>query len=119
MSGKPAARLTDMHTCPQTEGHIPHVGGPIVQGSPNVLINGWPAARVGDKLTCIGPSDEIMDGSTTVFINDKPAARMGDMTVHGGVIIAGCSTVLIGDTGKGTPCPRQASAMNAPFYDPS
>ena len=36
----PAARLTDMHTCPmQTPGlpPIPHVGGPIVgPGVPNV-----------------------------------------------------------------------------------
>ena len=26
----------------------------------------------------------------------QPAARMGDMTAHGGVIILGCPTVLIG-----------------------
>jgi len=26
----------------------------------------------------------------------KPAARMGDMTAHGGSIVAGCPTVMIG-----------------------
>lgn len=35
---KPAARATDMHTCPQVTGIVPHVGGPIVMGAPTVLI---------------------------------------------------------------------------------
>jgi uncharacterized Zn-binding protein involved in type VI secretion len=35
-------------------------------------------------------------GSMTVLISNKPAARMGDQTAHGGVIVVGCPTVLIG-----------------------
>jgi uncharacterized Zn-binding protein involved in type VI secretion len=93
---KPAARITDTHTCPAFDGPIPHVGGPIVMGSPTVLIGGLPAARVTDQATCVGPSDVIMMGSLTVLINGLPAARMGDPTAHGGVIAAGCPTVLIG-----------------------
>jgi uncharacterized Zn-binding protein involved in type VI secretion len=31
-----------------------------------------------------------------VLIGGQPAARMGDMTAHGGVIIVGQPTVLIG-----------------------
>ena len=93
--GKPAARITDMHTCP-----LPiHVGGPVITGSSNVFIGGMPAATVGDQCTCVGPPDTIIQGSSSVFINGKPAARMGDMTSHGGVIIGGCGTVLIGDLG--------------------
>jgi uncharacterized Zn-binding protein involved in type VI secretion len=93
---KPAARITDMHTCPESDGPVPHVGGPIISGSPNVLIGGLPAARVTDKLTCVGPPDVIAMGSPTVLINGLPAARMGDQTAHGGVIVDGCGTVLIG-----------------------
>ena len=45
----PAARITDMHTCPMFDGPKPHVGGPILPpGAPTVLIGGLPAARVGD-----------------------------------------------------------------------
>ena len=93
--GKPAARVGDMHTCPVP----PHVGGPIITGSPNVFIGGLPAATVGSMCTCTGPPDTIVQGSSSVFINGKPAARMGDMTAHGGVIIGGDFTVLIGDSG--------------------
>jgi uncharacterized Zn-binding protein involved in type VI secretion len=46
--------------------------------------------------TCVGPPDIIALGSFTVLIGGLPAARMGDITVHGGVIILGCFTVLIG-----------------------
>lgn len=99
--GKPAARITDMHACPMvTPGvpPVPHVGGPILPpGCPTVLIGGLPAARVGDMATCVGPPDAIIPpGSPTVLIGGMPAARMGDMTAHGGVIVVGCPTVLIG-----------------------
>jgi uncharacterized Zn-binding protein involved in type VI secretion len=30
------------------------------------------------------------------MIGNMPAARMGDMTAHGGVIVLGCFTVMIG-----------------------
>jgi uncharacterized Zn-binding protein involved in type VI secretion len=55
-----------------------------------------PAAVVGDMCTCTGPPDTIAAGSATVFIGGKPAARMGDSTAHGGSIVAGAPTVLIG-----------------------
>ena len=95
-----AARLTDMHVCPmQTPGlpPIPHVGGPIIgPGVPNVLIGKMPAAVLGDSLVCVGPPDSIIKGSATVMIGGKSAARMGDSTAHGGSIILGCPTVMIG-----------------------
>lgn len=96
----PAARLTDMHTCPMvTPGvpPVPHVGGPVVgPGCPTVLIGKLPAARVGDSLVCVGPPDAIVKGSATVMIGGMPAARMGDTTAHGGAIVLGLPTVLIG-----------------------
>lgn len=96
----PAARVTDMHTCPmQTPGTppIPHVGGPIVQpGGPTVLICNMPAACVGSTMVCVGPPDVIAKGSATVMICGVPAARMGDNAAHGGSIVAGAPTVMIG-----------------------
>ena len=95
--GAPAARITDMHVCPMVTGTVPHVGGPVLPpGEATVLIAGMPAARVGDMATCTGPPDSIVMGSATVFIGGMPAARMGDTTAHGGSIVAGAPTVLIG-----------------------
>jgi len=92
-----AARITDMHVCPMVTGTVPHVGGPILPpGEPTVLIGGMPAACVGDNCVCTGPPDSIVAGSGTVLIGGKPAARMGDSTAHGGVIVLGCFTVIIG-----------------------
>ena len=96
-----AARVGDMHICPMqtpaTSGPIPHVGGPVLPpGCPTVLIGGMPAASVGDMAVCVGPPDTIVRGSATVFIGGRPAARIGDATAHGGQIVSGCPTVLIG-----------------------
>jgi uncharacterized Zn-binding protein involved in type VI secretion len=96
----PAARITDMHVCPMvTPGlpPIPHVGGPICGPcAPNVLIGKLPAAVVGDLCVCIGPPDTIAKGSATVMIGGRPAARMGDTTAHGGNIVLGLPTVMVG-----------------------
>jgi len=93
----PAARLSDFHTCPMFTGVVPHVGGPIVGPAvPTVMIGSQPAAVIGDVCTCVGPPDSIVKGSSTVFIGGRPAARMGDQTAHGGVIVQGFPTVMIG-----------------------
>jgi uncharacterized Zn-binding protein involved in type VI secretion len=93
-----AARINDMHVCPMVNpGGAPHVGGPVLPaGCPTVLIEGMPAARMGDLCFCSGPPDTIIIGSGTVLIGGAPAARLGDSTAHGGTIIAGAPTVLIG-----------------------
>jgi len=76
---------------------IPHVGGPVTgPGMPTVLIGNLPAARVGDMLVCVGPPDTIIKGSATVMIGGFPAARVGDTTAHGGTILMGAPTVMIG-----------------------
>jgi uncharacterized Zn-binding protein involved in type VI secretion len=92
----PAARLGDMHVCPMVTGIVPHVGGPITVGFPQVMIGFMPAARVGDMATCVGPPDIIAMGSFTVMIGGMPAARVGDMTAHGGTITVGFPQVMIG-----------------------
>jgi uncharacterized Zn-binding protein involved in type VI secretion len=102
----PAARIGDMHVCPIVvpgTPPIPHVGGPVLAGSPNVVIGSMPAARVGDQTICTGMGipDPIAKGSATVMINGMPAARIGDLTSHGGSVVAGFPTVIIGDSSNG------------------
>ena len=90
----PAARVGDLHACPVGT----HVGGPVrPPGSASVIIGGQPAARAGDRATCAGPADLISQGSPTVFIDGRPAARVGDRCGHTGLIVTGCSTVIIGN----------------------
>jgi type VI secretion system secreted protein VgrG len=102
MVGFPAARLTDLHVCPMFTVLVPHVGGPIAgPGAPTVLIGKMPAARVTDMCVCVGPPDMIAKGSATVFTMKMPQARILDNCVHGGVIVLGCFTVLVGDGGGG------------------
>ena len=97
---QPAARSGDMHICPMVIPGlppVPHVGGPVTgPGCPTVLIGSMPAAVVGDLCICTGPPDVIVTGSASVLIGGKPGARMGDSTAHGGAIMAGLPTVLIG-----------------------
>jgi uncharacterized Zn-binding protein involved in type VI secretion len=98
----PAARVTDMHTCPMVTVLVPHVGGPIIPPCcPTVLTGGLPQARVTDMLICVGPPDMIVKGSAGVFVGGLPAARIGDVTAHGGVIVTGLPTVIIGEVGSG------------------
>ena len=92
VSPGPYARVGDIADCPADIHGCPacphHVKGPILTGSPEVLIDGRPAARVGDTgthATCCGPNRfEIAEGDASVLINGKPAARIGDKTKHCG-----------------------------------
>lgn len=93
----PASRLGDMHVCPAVcPPPAPHVGGPITSASGDVIIVGAPAARLGDSAVCACASDSIVAGSGTVMINGKPAARIGDSCAHGGAVVVGAPTVMIG-----------------------
>jgi hypothetical protein len=64
---------------------------------PTVLVGGSPLARVSDFATCPGPPDVIMMGAATVLAGGLPAARMTDLCAHGGTIMVGFPTVLIGE----------------------
>lgn len=103
--GFPAARKGDMHLClktfPAGPIQIPHIGGPINgPGIPTVKIGGMEAAVKDDMCSggceLLEPGNKITKGSVTVKIGGKPAARMLDTTKHGGFIILGCFTVMIG-----------------------
>jgi uncharacterized Zn-binding protein involved in type VI secretion len=79
---------------------IPHVGGPILEGVPNVTIDGLAAAVLGSQALCAGAPpgvfDAIIKGSATVNIGGRPAARVGDSTAHGGNVVMGAVNVNIG-----------------------
>ncbi|MCX7283418.1 MAG: PAAR domain-containing protein [Novosphingobium sp.] len=114
--GKPAARITDMHTCPMVNGTVPHVGGPILPPAAIKVLTGClPQARIGDKAVCVGPPDVIALGSFTVLVQGSPAARMGDMTAHGGVIVLGQMNVLIGDAGSASLGGLAQALVNLPI----
>lgn len=98
----PAARIGDVHVCPMVNGVVPHVGGPLSgPGAPTVMIGGKPAAIVGDLAVCVGPPDSAVMGEPTVKINHQMALRMGDSTAHGGTVMMGCPTVMIGSSVQG------------------
>ncbi|GAA0774866.1 hypothetical protein E1180_02050 [Roseibium denhamense] len=102
----PAARVTDLTACPMfvpATPPIPHIGGPIIPPCcPTVLTGGLPQARVSDQAVCAagGPAT-IVTGAWNVLVDDRPAARILDMTSHGGRIITGMPTVLIGTQSGG------------------
>jgi uncharacterized Zn-binding protein involved in type VI secretion len=70
IGGMPAWRArSDPHTCPlQEPGPVPHVGGIVQMGSTTVLINNFPAARMGDVIVESGPPNTIAMGCPTVLI---------------------------------------------------
>ncbi|HEV8678710.1 MAG TPA: M91 family zinc metallopeptidase [Stellaceae bacterium] len=111
----PAARITDMHICPMVTGVVPHVGGPIIPPcEPTVLTGFLPQARITDKLICVGPIDVIVQGAMSVLVGGLFAARIGDQCAHGGKIIVGWPTVIIGDPAMTNPA---AAAMMQKIAD--
>ena len=66
--------------------------GVITQGSPDTMIGGKPAARVGDSTATGGP---VVEGSRDVFINGRPAAIVGGANGCGGIVVGGSSNVFI------------------------
>lgn len=116
-----AARLNDIGS-----GHDCFPETPITEDSPDVIINGQPAARRGDTVLLHGcpcpnaphgvHSRKIAEGSSTVIINGKNAARIGDGINCGGVIFSGSGNVIIGDTPHRSPvqeCAKQAALSRA------
>lgn len=69
IGGQPAWRaMVDAHTCPVVSGVVPHAGGVVMKASLTVYINNLPAARVGDQIVEVGPTNAIAQGCPTVHI---------------------------------------------------
>jgi len=97
MAGMAACQVGSLHTCPMMNGPIPHVGSTLVTPmAPTVLVGGLPIGTVGAMCVCVGPPDAVAAGSTFVFAGGLSVARMGDSTTHGGAMMLGLMTVLVG-----------------------
>lgn len=94
---KPAAFLGSLHVCPQVTVIVPHVGGPVIGTAATVLVAGPPAVNINDMAVCVGPPDKVAAASGTVSAKGKPMARMGDSCQHGGMIVLGMPTIIVGD----------------------
>ena len=89
------SRKGDYHQCPKvTENNLPHIGGPILEGSSNVLINSMPAARLNDKAFCNFETDYLSQGINGIIINNKPAVSKQLMTQHQGIVNEGSLDVM-------------------------
>ncbi len=104
---KPFSRLGDQSLVPEDTHHLPcctHTCiGPATTGSPNVIVNGQPALRVGDEGVhekCCGPNTWVaVKGSTTVIVNGRQAHRLNDEDEHcggPGFMVEGSPDVLVG-----------------------
>ncbi len=94
-----AARIGDTVATGHGCDTVTAIAGP---GSPTVLINGTPAARVGDLTVphtigvppiCVAHTSPII-GASTVLINGSPAAKVGD-SVCSGTITGGSPNVIV------------------------
>ena len=79
----------------------------IVTGSPDVFIDGKPAARrdditasfqkmEGKKVVVVTSTILEPSGTPTVFINGKPVAQIGTPMTNGARIVTGSESVFIG-----------------------
>jgi len=100
--GMPQSRLGDLGTgtcCRHSSPTCIGMSGIIIQGSPTVLTNGLPSARLGDiVLGHCGHIGTVITGSATVRANGLPKARLGDAFsgCFFGVISSGSGNVLTG-----------------------
>jgi len=88
MSGKPAARLGDAVACPKCGSTA------LVQGSADVTFDGLSAATLGHACGCGAALSAAV--IPNVLINGRPAAVLGSLTSHGGVVVGGSGSVIIG-----------------------
>lgn len=72
--------------------------GVITTGSPDVFINGKPAAIATDSMVACDDdgSQQMAEGSSRVYINGLPAARIGDRTTCDAKVMTGSGNVRIG-----------------------
>lgn len=105
-------------------------GGPITLGCFTVLIELFPAARVGDLLACpiVAPIPHasgliIWPGALNVLIAGQPAARRADLALclpsFPNVLIGACSTVDIGPSALTPPFPPFITIPDGTFSGPA
>lgn len=88
-----AARVGDPHDCPKHSRSI-DIKGP---GAQTILIEGKPAALVGDIVDCrLARDGTLTTGHVHVAFQGKQPATFGSSTSHGGVVTGAATTVVLG-----------------------
>ena len=82
-----------------TTGHGCHPPQNIVEGSPDVFLNGLAVARVGDRVsshTCGSNTHDgvIMAGVSNIFVNGQEIALIGSPVSCGGAVAQGSSDTV-------------------------
>lgn len=86
----------DQHYCPQSNGPgNPHIGGTIIEGSPNVTINDKPIARHHDSALCQTQPNSIISQLTSISVNGRAIAHRQAFMQHGGYIGGGNEQTLL------------------------
>ena len=52
-------------------------------------------ATVGATIAVVGPPDAIVEGDSNVLLDGLPIARVGDRTAHGGTIVEGSKRIFV------------------------
>ncbi|HPC82610.1 MAG TPA: PAAR domain-containing protein [Thermoanaerobaculaceae bacterium] len=105
-------------------------GGPITLGAFTVLVEGLPAARVGDLFMCpqFLPTPHVgglitWPGALTVLINGQPAARRSDIgqcaLIIPNLVIGASMTVDIGPAAFTPPFPPFITIPDGTFWGPA
>ncbi len=85
----------DIHVCATPLPVAPHGPGVVIDGSPTVMVNNLPAARMGDTiLEALGPPNKIVKGQMNVMIGGASSSGGGGGGGSGGGIAAMISMVL-------------------------
>lgn len=87
--GLPALRLGDINAG----------GGVLIMGAMTVLINGRPAARIGDLNTPHPPKhppNPLVIGVPTIIVEGRPASHLMHIEALGHPYIIGSTNVLYG-----------------------
>jgi uncharacterized Zn-binding protein involved in type VI secretion len=76
-------------------------GALIIEGSPNVFVNGKGVVRIGDHIQPHNHGKNtvysyMITGSSTIFANGKAICRNGDLATNGDVGIGGATNCIAG-----------------------
>jgi uncharacterized Zn-binding protein involved in type VI secretion len=92
--------VIDNHVCGQSEGPVPHVGGPAGAPVPpavtTVLVNGMPIITRGDSAFCVGRPDKVVAGIASVLAGGRPVGDSSAATEHGGRFLTSSTNVKAG-----------------------
>lgn len=92
-----AIQKGNMQICPQSNGNIPHVGGPNISSASDTYVENKLAVRVTDINACInGGVNGVVLGDSNVYVEGEQIATTASVTSHGGIFTESCDKIYIG-----------------------